>query len=42
MNAHPVIRLTPPAVLTPEQETRLLESFESACKSLATKFEQGA
>jgi putrescine aminotransferase len=41
MNAHPVIRLTPPAVLTPEQETRLLESFESACKSLATKFEQG-
>ncbi len=40
MNAHPVIRLTPPAVLTPQQETQLLESFESACKSLATKFAQ--
>jgi putrescine aminotransferase len=39
MNAHPVIRLTPPAVLTPQQETRLLEAFESACRALAAKFE---
>ncbi len=38
MNAHPVIRLTPPAVLTPAQEARLLESFESACKALASRF----
>jgi len=38
MNAHPVIRFTPPATLTEAEESRLLASFERACAALATRF----
>jgi putrescine aminotransferase len=35
LNAHPVVRLTPPAVLSPAQETRLLEAVEGALSAMA-------
>ncbi|MFJ9632277.1 aspartate aminotransferase family protein [Streptomyces sp. NPDC101175] len=35
LNAHPVVRLTPPAVLTPAQETRLLTAVEGSLSALA-------
>jgi putrescine aminotransferase len=38
MNAHPVIRFTPPAVLTPQEEERLMRSFDAACAALAARF----
>jgi putrescine aminotransferase len=40
MNAHPVLRLTPPAVMTEAEEARLVKSFESACTALAARFPQ--
>ncbi|MEU9507146.1 aminotransferase class III-fold pyridoxal phosphate-dependent enzyme [Micromonospora sp. NPDC048170] len=38
MNAHPVLRLTPPATMTPDEEKRLVVSFERACAALAARF----
>lgn len=38
MNAHPVLRFTPPATMTPADEARLLSSFELACAALASRF----
>jgi putrescine aminotransferase len=38
MNAHPVLRLTPPATMTQAEEARLLSSFELACAALASRF----
>ncbi|MEH0970743.1 aminotransferase class III-fold pyridoxal phosphate-dependent enzyme [Micromonospora sp. CPCC 205546] len=38
MNAHPVLRLTPPATMTADEETRLVASFERACAALAARF----
>jgi putrescine aminotransferase len=38
MNAQSVIRFTPPAVLTPADESRLLAAFERACVALAARF----
>lgn len=38
MNAHPVIRLTPPAILTATDELRLTNAFETSCRSLAERF----
>jgi putrescine aminotransferase len=38
MNAHPVIRLTPPAVLDAADERRLVDLFENACRALAARF----
>ncbi|MEV5768116.1 aminotransferase class III-fold pyridoxal phosphate-dependent enzyme [Micromonospora sp. NPDC052213] len=38
MNAHPVLRLTPPATMTPDEEERLVASFERACAALAARF----
>jgi putrescine aminotransferase len=35
LNAHPVVRLTPPAVLSPAQEARLLEAVEGALTAMA-------
>lgn len=35
LNAHPVVRLTPPAVLSPSQEARLLEAVEGSLTALA-------
>ncbi|MFD4561392.1 aspartate aminotransferase family protein [Streptomyces sp. NPDC058469] len=35
LNAHPVVRLTPPAVLSPSQEARLLEAFEGSLTAMA-------
>ena len=35
LNAHPVVRLTPPAVLSPSQEARLLEAVEGALSAMA-------
>ncbi len=41
MNAHPVIRFTPPAILDPAGEARLLSAFGSACAALAARFPVG-
>ena len=38
MNAHPVLRLTPPATMTPDEEEQLVASFERACAALAARF----
>jgi putrescine aminotransferase len=38
MNAHPVIRFTPPVVLGADDEQRLVAAFEQACASLAERF----
>ncbi|HET8657368.1 MAG TPA: aspartate aminotransferase family protein, partial [Micromonosporaceae bacterium] len=38
MNAHPVLRLTPPATMTAADEARLLGSFDTACQALAGRF----
>ncbi|SCF28318.1 putrescine aminotransferase [Micromonospora echinospora] len=38
MNAHPVLRLTPPATMTPAEEARLVASFARACAALAARF----
>ncbi|MDX3311258.1 aspartate aminotransferase family protein [Streptomyces sp. NPDC054884] len=38
LNAHPVVRLTPPAVLTPDQEAQLLEAFDGALSAMAKTF----
>jgi putrescine aminotransferase len=38
MNAHPVLRFTPPATLTAADEARLLASFDRACAALAKRF----
>lgn len=35
LNAHPVVRLTPPAVLSPSQEARLLEAVEGSLSAMA-------
>ncbi|MBQ1074920.1 aspartate aminotransferase family protein [Micromonospora sp. C31] len=38
MNAHPVLRLTPPATMTSDEEKRLVASIERACAALAARF----
>lgn len=38
LNAHPVVRLTPPAVITPEEEARLLEAVDGSLTALAKTF----
>ncbi|BBC31497.1 Acetylornithine aminotransferase [Streptomyces graminofaciens] len=38
LNAHPVVRLTPPAVLTPDQEAQLLEAFDGSLSAMAKTF----
>ncbi|MEH1015553.1 aminotransferase class III-fold pyridoxal phosphate-dependent enzyme [Micromonospora sp. CPCC 206060] len=38
MNAHPVLRLTPPATMTPDEEMRLVASFTRAAAALAARF----
>ncbi len=38
LNAHPVIRFTPPATLTPNEESRLLEAVDSSLAALARTF----
>ena len=38
MNALPVVRFTPPAVLTAAEEDRLVAAVATACRSLATRF----
>ncbi|HEY0698838.1 MAG TPA: aminotransferase class III-fold pyridoxal phosphate-dependent enzyme, partial [Micromonospora sp.] len=38
MNAHPVLRLTPPATMTADEEARLLASFGRAATALAARF----
>ncbi|MEU8265204.1 aminotransferase class III-fold pyridoxal phosphate-dependent enzyme [Micromonospora sp. NPDC048999] len=38
MNAHPVLRLTPPATMTPHEEARLVAGFGRACAALAARF----
>ncbi|MEU4565261.1 aminotransferase class III-fold pyridoxal phosphate-dependent enzyme [Micromonospora sp. NPDC023956] len=38
MNAHPVLRLTPPATMTADEEARLVASFGRACAALAARF----
>ncbi|GHE48318.1 aminotransferase [Streptomyces capitiformicae] len=38
LNAHPVVRLTPPAVITPDEEARLLEAVDGALSAMARKF----
>ncbi|SCL25965.1 aminotransferase class III-fold pyridoxal phosphate-dependent enzyme [Micromonospora inyonensis] len=38
MNAHPVLRLTPPATMTADEEARLIASFTRACAALAARF----
>jgi putrescine aminotransferase len=35
LNAHPVIRFTPPAILTPAEESRLLEAVDGALAAMA-------
>jgi len=42
MNAHPVLRLTPPATMTPADESRLLSAFDAACQALASRFPPAA
>ncbi|MEO3781016.1 aminotransferase class III-fold pyridoxal phosphate-dependent enzyme [Micromonospora sp. B11E3] len=42
MNAHPVLRLTPPATMTPDEEARLVASFGRACAALAARFPPGS
>ncbi|MFB6890797.1 aspartate aminotransferase family protein [Kitasatospora sp. NPDC056327] len=38
LNAHPVVRLTPPAVITPDEEARLLEAVDGALSAMAKRF----
>ncbi|PZG14083.1 aspartate aminotransferase family protein [Micromonospora craterilacus] len=38
MNAHPVLRLTPPATMTTADEARLIASIDRACAALAARF----
>ncbi|MFE9423188.1 aspartate aminotransferase family protein [Kitasatospora sp. NPDC006697] len=38
LNAHPVVRLTPPAVTTADEEARLLEAVDGALSAMAKKF----
>ncbi|MFG1955939.1 aspartate aminotransferase family protein [Micromonospora sp. NPDC048830] len=42
MNAHPVLRLTPPATMTPDEEARLVASVGRACAALAARFPPGS
>ncbi|WP_327233371.1 aminotransferase class III-fold pyridoxal phosphate-dependent enzyme [Streptomyces sp. NBC_01317] len=38
LNAHPVVRITPPAVITPDEEIQLLEAVDGALAAMAKKF----
>ncbi|WP_200300874.1 aspartate aminotransferase family protein [Streptomyces adelaidensis] len=38
LNAHPVIRITPPAIITPDEETQLLQAVDGALSAMAKKF----
>ncbi|KUO09851.1 aspartate aminotransferase family protein [Streptomyces sp. DSM 15324] len=38
LNAHPVVRVTPPAVLSPDEETQLLEAMDDALTAMAKRF----
>ncbi|WP_340376111.1 aminotransferase class III-fold pyridoxal phosphate-dependent enzyme [Streptomyces sp. SS7] len=38
LNAHPVVRVTPPAVISPDEETQLLEAMDDALAAMAKRF----